>query len=237
VSLAGEIAYAESADRQHLLRKPYDQANCLREFALGLSLIQQRGGRGALLDLGCGPGWSSILFARAGFEVTAVDVAPAMIDVLKENATAQGVCLESAVADVTSLELARSDYAVAVFFDSLHHVPGYDAALARAHEHLRPGGLLLVMEPSWLHNYSEHARRTARDLDVTELGFSRSMLNRALKTAGFVDVMHHHDPGDSYRGLLGFGRMLLAGAADFCFAYPRRRRIVTAMKPGPAAAG
>lgn len=165
MSLAGEVAYAKTADRGHLLRKPYDQANWLREFSLGLGLIQRHGQTGALLDLGCGSGWSSVLFRRAGFDVTAVDVAPAMIEVLEESAAARNVRLDAVVAD------------------------------------------------------------------VTELGFPRRMLDRALRSAGLVGVQHHHDPGESYRGVLGLCRTLLASAADFCFAWPRRRRIVTARKP------
>ena len=39
-----------------------------------------------ILDIGCGPGFFSIILARAGYKVTAVDYTEAMIEKAKENA-------------------------------------------------------------------------------------------------------------------------------------------------------
>ncbi len=43
-------------------------------------------GEGArVLDVGCGPGWTAIAFAKAGAEVVALDFSPAMLDRLREG--------------------------------------------------------------------------------------------------------------------------------------------------------
>ena len=71
------------------------------------------------------------------------------------------------------MSLEKRDFDGVLIFDALHHCPRYDQVVARACEHLKPGGHLLVMEPSWLHLVSPHAKEATRVYGVTELGFTR----------------------------------------------------------------
>jgi predicted nicotinamide N-methyase len=57
-----------------------------------------------LVEVGCGLGLPALVAARRGARVTAIDWAPAAIDLLRENATRNGVELEAAVADWRSFE-------------------------------------------------------------------------------------------------------------------------------------
>ena len=230
MSLQGEIEYPLKANAQHLRSKPFSDPRAFREFTLVLDLIRSAYPTGKLLDIGCGPGWTSVLLATAGYHVTAVDVAPAMIDILQAQAQQRSVAVDCVVADASQLELPAQDYDVALFFDALHHFPNYGLALQRAYDHLAPGGMILLMEPSWLHRHSPHAKRAAQKYDVTELGFSRRELQHALGDAGFRNVLHFHDPGPVYRGWGGFLATLGAAVADFVTAFPKRKRICTALK-------
>lgn len=77
---------------------------------------------GTLLDAGCGTGLFSIMMARHGFSVTAVDIAPRMVEVARANAQQAGVAdrIQFQVGDAESVE-GRFD-AVACF-DVLVHYP------------------------------------------------------------------------------------------------------------------
>ena len=46
---------------------------------------------GSVLDLGCGAGEDAVRFARSGTEVDGIDVSPAMVEIARERARAEGV--------------------------------------------------------------------------------------------------------------------------------------------------
>src|SRR5262245_29414821 len=59
------------------LHKPFSGVECpnyLIRIGAILSLLPPPPAR--LLDLGCGMGWTSLLFARRGYDVVGVDIAP-----------------------------------------------------------------------------------------------------------------------------------------------------------------
>src|SRR5947207_10528269 len=69
---SGEIDYLKNlspADVWHAVHKPFSDDNCagyLFNMGAVFSLLPPRPAR--LLDLGCGTGWTSIFFARAGYD-------------------------------------------------------------------------------------------------------------------------------------------------------------------------
>lgn len=95
---------------------------------------------GTILDLGCGPGHSAAAFRDLGFDVVAVDAAPAFAREAKER-----YGIEVRVARFGDLEdVARFDGVWASFsllHDSRSALPGH---LARIHRALRPGGWLYL---------------------------------------------------------------------------------------------
>jgi SAM-dependent methyltransferase len=226
-----EKDYPLKVDPYYLYHKPYWDPTALREFGLALKVFQERLPSGArVLDLGCGPGWSSLFLARAGWKVVGVDISERMIEIARDRADRENVPVTFAVADLENLDLDQRDFDGVFLFDALHHCPEYAQALARACAHLKPGGFLLLMEPSWLHLVSPHARAAAREYGVTELGFTRIGLRRTLRRAGFQRTWFYHDTGAAYRGLGGF---LLANFRLWCsylFCYPRIKQIALAQK-------
>ena len=65
----------------------------------------ERAGRfhGAVVDVGCGLGDNAMYLAGQGHQVTGIDVAAEAIEQARQRATEQGVNVEFAVADATSL--------------------------------------------------------------------------------------------------------------------------------------
>jgi SAM-dependent methyltransferase len=226
-----EREYALKVDQRHLFEKPYNDPRVFREFAMALELFRARLPGGSLLDMGCGPGWTSLLLARAGYDVLGVDISERMIEIAQERAVRENVRAEFQVGDMEDLDLLRHDFDGALYFDCLHHCPGFATALRRTFEHLRSGGYILLFETTLLHRYSRHARAVTRSYGVTELGFTRRQLRLALSAAGFTDIFFSHDPGPSYKGLSGFLKAGLRLWCDFFFYYPQAKNIVIARKP------
>jgi SAM-dependent methyltransferase len=225
-----EREYPLRVDPGHLYSKPYDCPRVLREFGIVLDILQAHVPTGAVLDLGCGPGWTSLFLARAHYEVLGVDISERMIEIAEDRARAESSSACFMVQDIEELELEKRDFDAVLLFDALHHCPGYVRVLRRAWEHLRPGGWLLLFEPSWLHRVSPHARAASRQYGVTELGFTRWGLTRDLTKAGFSHARHYYDPGQAARGILGCSWAALRLACSYLGGYPQLKQIVLAQK-------
>ena len=89
---------------------------------------------------------------------------------------------------------------------------------------------MVLFETTLLHRVSPHARRANRTYGVTELGFTRGQLRRALSAAGFGAITFFRDPGPVYRGWGGFLKAALRLWCGFLFYYPRAKNIVVARK-------
>jgi SAM-dependent methyltransferase len=118
---------------------------------LYLALAARTGG--PILELGAGTGRLSVPIAAAGFEVTAVDLDPAMLERARARARAAGGTtarrLEIVEADLLGLELpAAGRFRLAfIALNSLFLLATRDAqraAFATLARHLAPGGLAVV---------------------------------------------------------------------------------------------
>src|SRR5215207_1088453 len=72
--------------------KPFSDPRCgmyLVRIGTLMSLLPSRPAR--ILDLGCGTGWTSLFFARAGYEVVGADIAPDMIERANALRKAEGL--------------------------------------------------------------------------------------------------------------------------------------------------
>jgi 2-polyprenyl-3-methyl-5-hydroxy-6-metoxy-1,4-benzoquinol methylase len=98
-----------------------------------------------VLDVGCGPGWTSLFLAESRYRVTAVDLVPANVELAAQRAARWGVPIATEVADMEELDLGRR-FDFALIYDALHHSAEHRRALARVAAHLRPGGWLLLGE-------------------------------------------------------------------------------------------
>jgi len=105
----------------------------------------------SVLDLGCGTGAHAVRLSQRGYEVTGVDVSPAMLSIAQEKADAATYPLKGAapsfrLGDIRSLDLGRTFDAVVMMFAVLgYQVANEDvlATLASARRHLDPGGVLV----------------------------------------------------------------------------------------------
>jgi SAM-dependent methyltransferase len=104
-----------------------------------------------VLEVGCGPGHLSIRLARHHvFEVTGLDLDPAMIDRARANANRPGNSDQHrpsfVVGDVATLAFPDGSFDLVVSTLSMHHWADPAAGLAEIGRILRPGGRALIWD-------------------------------------------------------------------------------------------
>jgi len=98
-----------------------------------------------VLDVGCGGGLLAESLAREGAQVTAIDLAPAMIEVARLHAAAAGLTIDYRLAGAEELMRASpAAFDVVTCMEMLEHVPEPAAMLGTLAQLLKPGGALFV---------------------------------------------------------------------------------------------
>ncbi len=104
---------------------------------------------GPLLELGCGTGRALVPLAQAGYEVTGVELSPAMLARAQARAEAVGVAdsVRLIQGDYTTVPLGGPYKFAYLVMNTFLHLPDREAQLAALRhwrEHLAPRGLLLI---------------------------------------------------------------------------------------------
>ena len=98
-----------------------------------------------VLDVGCGGGLLAESLARAGALVTAIDLAPSMVDTARLHALDSSLKIDYRVqAAETMLGSHAGSFDVVTCMEMLEHVPDPAAAIAVLGKLLRPGGNLFL---------------------------------------------------------------------------------------------
>ena len=131
---------------------------------------------GAILELACGTGRLLIPMARAGLEVTGVDIVRPMLDHARAKAEAAGVALDLVHGDMRGVHLGRRFAMILIAFNSMLHLASLDdfrALLASIRRHLTPDGVFIfdIFNPSIaMLARDPDARVEVRRFDHPELG-------------------------------------------------------------------
>ena len=98
-----------------------------------------------VLDVGCGGGLLSESLARAGAEVTGIDLAPGMIEVARLHAAESGLAIDYRITAADELaQKSPGHFEVVTCMEMLEHVPDPAAMTATLARLLAPGGALYV---------------------------------------------------------------------------------------------
>jgi ubiquinone/menaquinone biosynthesis C-methylase UbiE len=102
-----------------------------------------------VLEVGCGIGTDSMNFARAGAELTAVDLSGESLRIASERAAVMGLSdrieFVRANAEELTSALPERQYDLVYSFGVVHHTPHPERALAQMRVLLAPGGMLKLM--------------------------------------------------------------------------------------------
>ena len=104
-----------------------------------------------ILEIGCGPGLLAIQLARShGFDVTGLDLDPAMIERARANAVRSTVddppCFSFVVGDVAALPFDDATFDAVVSTFSMHHWSDRARGLEEIARVLVPGGQALIWD-------------------------------------------------------------------------------------------
>jgi ubiquinone/menaquinone biosynthesis C-methylase UbiE len=118
---------------------------------------------GRVADLGCGTGSLSVLLAEEGYDVTGVDLSPAMVDRARAKAPQSSTgSVRFNVGDASAPPLRPASFDVVLCRHVLWALPDPRAGLRRWIELLAPDGRLLLVEGQW----STGAGLSARDVSA-----------------------------------------------------------------------
>ncbi|HEY8866603.1 MAG TPA: class I SAM-dependent methyltransferase [Solirubrobacteraceae bacterium] len=181
------------------------------------------------LEIGSGTGYFTLNLMLAGIVESAVctDISPGMLASLRANARRLGLEVETVAGDAAMLDLPAAGFDLVLGHAVLHHLPDLDAAFARFHELLAPGGrLVFAGEPS---RYGDRLAAAPKRAAVAIAPLWRALLrarpapvndgttdgdgefdDHALE--GFVDI-HAFAPGDlrAYARRAGFDDVRVTG--------------------------
>ncbi len=141
-SKAKEIAFFD----RHAAERDYDAFTPASSQRLIDAFVRLTGlAPGArVADLGCGSGAFSALLAAAGYQVTGVDISPALI----KRAQAAHPGIEFKVGDVEHLPFSHGSFDGVLLSAIVHHLPDPSRCAHEVFRILRKGGRFMAFDPN-----------------------------------------------------------------------------------------
>ena len=130
--------------------RPGYRAHLVSEWLPALDGVVEKLQQGAkVADIGCGHGASTVIMAQAFPKSTFLgyDFHDKSIAQARERAAEAGVGDRVTFAKSTAREFPGGDFDLVCFFDCLHDMGDPVGVAHRAHEALKPGGTVLLVEP------------------------------------------------------------------------------------------
>ena len=134
-------------------------AEILRQFP-GAAADQLR-----VLEIGTGPGFFAILLCELRYDVTAIDLTPAMLEEAKKNAGEKVADIQFMEMNAEALTFEDASFDIVISRNLTWNLPNPDAAYAEWARVLKPGGLLLNFDANWYAYLFDEKARAAYNQD------------------------------------------------------------------------
>ena len=125
----------------------YDAEDKQSQNDLPFYLAAARRARGPVLELACGTGRLALALARAGIDITGLDISAPMLALAKKKAGKEGLRVALVRGDARSFRLKRKFKLIFIPFNSMQHLEdraGLELFFASVHSHLAPGGRFIL---------------------------------------------------------------------------------------------
>jgi len=108
-------------------------------------MVEQLDQNSSILDLGCGPGRTSLFFAEKGFTVTAVDFSSVALEQLKAESVRRGVNLKIIAQDLSDFKF-KQNYDISIAHGSLHFLDrlSWTRLITKMKEYTNKGGYNII---------------------------------------------------------------------------------------------
>lgn len=153
-----EVNREELRTRQHCVWQDTLMDELSRRFPLRDPATVQ------VLDIGCGPGFFSIVLAEAGYAVTAVDLTPRMLEEAKRNAGDLADQIRFLEMNAEELAFPDGSFDAVVTRNLTWNLPHPEQAYREWVRILRPGGMMMIFDANWYrYLYDDQALRAYRE--------------------------------------------------------------------------
>ena len=139
----GEFMTTGNVESYYLDANHYEQQEGDYKADIQFYVAQAEASCGPVLEIACGTGRITLPIARKGIEIVGLDIAPAMLELARKKADAEGFQIEFVEADCREFSLDRKFPLIICPFSSMQHLykrESVEAFFARVREHLEPGG-------------------------------------------------------------------------------------------------
>lgn len=142
-----------------------------------------------ILDVGCGAGFFSVLLAKAGHQVTGIDLTPAMIEEARLLTSQQDCQAAFLVMDAEKLSFADNSFDAVIARNVTWNLPHPDAAYSEWLRVLRSGGLLLNYDAEYARDH--HRKLPAHNAHAT---VTEPLLERCHHIYHMLDISLYDRP-------------------------------------------
>lgn len=118
-----------------------------------------------ILDIGCGPGFFSIILAKAGYKVTAIDYTSKMIEKAKENCGDLVSKINFIKMDAQNLQFNDESFDVVVSRNLTWNLEKPFTAYKEWIRVLKKKGILLNFDANWYHHLFDDEKKKAYEND------------------------------------------------------------------------
>ena len=139
-------------------------SGCLRA-EIARQFPERAPGSLCVLEAGTGPGFFAILLCELGYEVTAVDLTPAMLAEARKNAGALADRIRWMEMNAEALDFEAASFDVVLSRNLTWNLPHPERAYAEWARVLKPGGLLLNFDANWYAYLFDDEAQAAYDRD------------------------------------------------------------------------
>ncbi|MGX8714793.1 MAG: class I SAM-dependent methyltransferase [Lachnospiraceae bacterium] len=127
-----------------------------------------------ILDIGTGPGFFAILLAEQGYDVTAVDFTPSMLEEARKNAGKLADRISFRQMDAQNILFDDDSFDIIVSRNVTWILQNPEAAYESWHRVLKPGGMMLNFDANWyrflvddaLKEKHDETRKNVESMDV-----------------------------------------------------------------------
>ncbi len=194
----GELTYFTNIGEERRLaaiNKPFDvNPHSPQNFInLGMLFFLLPPPPGRVLECGCGTGWLTYFLARKGYDCVGTDVSAEAIALARANPYfLQTGKVNFLVSDYERMDF-RNEFDGVIFYDALHHAIDEQLAIQKAYDALKPGGVMIAIEPGTGHK--KISRPVIEKYDVGDKDMPPYRVIRCGRKAGFRKHRIYQHPG------------------------------------------
>jgi len=151
-------------------------------------ILRRASGRKILIDVACGTGGHAELLSKAGFDVYAVDLSPAMLRLLKKNLPNAKIFKQ----DMRNLRVPVKADLLICMYNSINYNYSYaelSGTLQRFYDHLKPGGVL-VFDTAFMSHTWKPGAFSVETMATPEFEVARINKSYKKRSLGIVDIVY-----------------------------------------------